>query len=284
MTAKKNKSKKGRGKGRRKKRTLAQKADRHELYEQAVQAPDVDAEFARDAYRKQFDRSATRLREDFCGTAAIACEWVKLDAENRAWGVDLDAGTLRWGREHNREPLKKGQRKRVQLIEGDVRTVDTPPVDIVMAQNFSYFLFEDRATLVSYFRAARERLDEKGLLILDCYGGPEAVRESIEETEYDDFTYCWDQDAFDPITRRARCFIHFEFPDGSRMERAFTYEWRMWTIPELREALTDAGFAATSVWWEGTDPESGDGDGVYEPRESAEADEAWVAYIVAVKG
>ena len=279
MAKRKDKSRKSR-----KQRTLAERADRHELYQQAVQAPDVDAEFARDVYRRQFGNSATRLREDFCGTAAICCEWVKLHEDNRAWGVDLDRDTLQWGRDHNLAALKKKQRPRVELVEGDVRTIDTPAADIVMAQNFSYFLFEDRATLLSYFRGARERLDERGLLILDCYGGPEAVREAIEETEHDDFTYCWDQDAFDPITRRARCFIHFEFPDGSRMERAFTYEWRMWTVPELREVLADAGFTSSSVWWEGTDPESGEGDGVYEPQEWAEADDAWIAYIVGVKG
>jgi hypothetical protein len=271
------------GKKRSKKRTLAERADRYELYLQAVQAPDVDAEFARDVYRREFDRRATRLREDFCGTAAICCEWVKLHDDNRAWGVDLDPEPLQWGRENNLAALKKKQRRRVELIEGDVRTVETPPVDVVMAQNFSYFLFEERATLVSYFQSVHQRLDESGLLILDVYGGPEAVRESIEETEHDDFTYCWDQDGFDPISRRARCHIHFDFPDGSRMERAFTYEWRMWTLPELREALADAGFAATSVWWEGTDEETGEGDGEYTPQESAEADDAWVAYVVAVK-
>lgn len=270
-------------KSRKSKKTLAEKADRHELYQLAVQAPDVDAEFARDVFRREFDRRPTRLREDFCGTAAICCEWVKLHDDNRAWGVDLDPQTLDWGREHNLGSLKKRQRRRVELIEGDVRTVDTPAVDIVMAQNFSYFLFEDRGTLLDYFRAVRARLDDQGLLILDAYGGPEAVRESIEETEHDDFVYCWDQDGFDPITRRARCYIHFEFPDGSRIDRAFSYEWRMWTLPELRDVLADAGFAASSVWWEGTDPETGEGDGVYSPQDSADPDDAWVAYIVAVK-
>jgi len=278
----KTKSKAGKKDGGRRRRTLAERADAHALYELSVQAPDVDVEFALDVWKREFGGRPTRLREDFCGTAAICREWVKAARDNRAWGVDLDGETLAWGRKHNVEPLKKQQRDRVTLLQADVRTVETPPVDVVMAQNFSYFLFEERAMLLRYLRAIRRALDDHGLLILDAYGGPDAVKEQIEETEFDDFVYCWDQDAFDPITRHARCYIHFAFPDGSRLDRAFRYDWRMWTIPELRELLADAGFTATEVWWEGAD-EDGEGNGDYKPQEHADADDAWVCYIVAVK-
>jgi SAM-dependent methyltransferase len=263
--------------------TLADKADRYALYERSVQAPDVDAGFAVDVFRSEFRKRPTRLREDFCGTAAVCCEWVKLHAGNRAWGVDLDPEPLDWGTRHNVQALAKRQQQRVRLIEGDVRMTATPSVDVVMAQNFSYFLFPDRPTLLRYFRSVRRQLDDHGIFILDMYGGPEALRAQIEETDYDDFTYCWDQDDFDPVTRQARCFIHFEFPDGSRLDEAFRYEWRMWTIPELREVLDDAGFTATEVWWEGTDPVTGEGDGEYTPVEHAEADDAWICYLVAIK-
>ena len=47
--------------------------------------------------------------------------------------------------------------------------------------------------------------------------------------------------------------------------------------------LRDAGFAATEAWWEGTDPETGEGDGVYQPQEEADADDAWVCYVVGIK-
>ena len=94
----------------------------------------------------------------------------------------------------------------------------------------------------------------------------------------------WDQSDFDPVNRRATCYIHFRFPDGSKLKRAFKYVWRLYTIPEIREALADAGFDSSAAYWEGTDPESGEGDGVYTASERGEADEAWVCYIVGFKG
>ena len=40
-----------------------------------------------------------------------------------------------------------------------------------------------------------------------------------------------------PITHATTCHIHFKFPDGSKLKKAFTYEWRLWTAPEIRELL-----------------------------------------------
>ena len=81
------------------------------------------------------------------------------------------------------------------------------------------------------------------------------------------FTYVWDQHSYDPITGSAVCKIHFHFPDGSKIRDAFTYHWRLWTLPELRELLAEAGFARSTVYWEGTDEETGEGDGDFQPRE-----------------
>ena len=47
--------------------------------------------------------------------------------------------------------------------------------------------------------------------------------------------------------------IHFEFTNGSRLKRAFTYEWRLWTLPEIRELLGEAGFSRSTVYWEDRD-------------------------------
>ena len=74
--------------------------------------------------------------------------------------------------------------------------------------------------------------------------------------------------------------IHFRFPDGSKIKEAFTYEWRLWTIPELRELLMEAGFKRVDVYWEGTD-EDGEGDGEYSVSTCGEACEGWVSYLVA---
>ena len=61
-----------------------------------------------------------------------------------------------------------------------------------------------------------------------------------------------------------------------------TYDWRIWTLPELTEMLIEAGFKKATVYWEGTD-ENGEGNGVFTPTTEGEADAGWIAYIVAEK-
>ena len=124
---------------------------------------------------------------------------------------------------------------------------------------------------------------DDGVFFLDAYGGSDAYKEMRERTKYDDFTYIWDQASFDPITGDMLCKIHFSFPDGSRMKNAFTYEWRLWTLPEIRELLLEAGFKQVTVYWQGDDEDSDEGNGEFEPAEHGEADEAWIVYISAQK-
>jgi hypothetical protein len=79
------------------------------------------------------------------------------------------------------------------------------------------------------------------------------------------------------------CYIHFDRLKSKRMERAFTYDWRLWTITELREALAETGFDAAEVYWEGTEEKTGEGDGEFTLQESAENTASWIAYVVGVK-
>ena len=51
---------------------MSRNADKHVLYQKAVQEPVADVHFLRRAYKQTFDRKPTILREDFCGTAASA--------------------------------------------------------------------------------------------------------------------------------------------------------------------------------------------------------------------
>ena len=66
----------------------------------------------------------------------------------------------------------------------------------------------------------------------------------------------WDQKAYNPINGDMLCHIHFSFPDGSKIKKAFTYDWRLWTLPEIRELLLEAGFQRATVYWEGTNEET----------------------------
>ena len=260
----------------------ADQADRHLLYERSVQCAEAELDFVEWAFRRLRGRRPQLLREDFCGTANVCCEWVRRKRTNRAIGVDLDREVLAWGREHNLGQLNPAQAQRVELRREDVLRVSTEPPDMISAMNFSYWLFKQRNDLKHYFRRARAALKDDGGLFLDAYGGSESFREIEEERELDGFTYIWEQAKFEPIHNGLICHIHFAFPDGSRLERAFSYDWRLWTLPEIRELLEEVGFRRVTVYWQGFD-EDGEPDGDFQPAEEGEADAGWICYLSAEK-
>jgi SAM-dependent methyltransferase len=260
---------------------MASRADRHDLYQKSVQDVGWEVGFLERIFHDLRGRAPLSMREDFCGTALAACEWVRRNPRHTAVGVDLDAEVLAWGREHNLARLTPEASKRIELLQQDVLKVRTQPVDMLLAFNFSYWIFKERATLKRYFRRARESLAEDGLFLLDAYGGSDAYLEMRERDDLGRFTYIWDQADYDPVSSHTTCHIHFAFPDGSRLSQAFTYHWRLWTLPELRELLLEAGFSAVSVYLEETDSETGEGTGEFALVERGEADPAWIAYLVA---
>ena len=264
-------------------RTMADRADRHELYEAAVQNVAEECSLIDFAFKQIRGRKAKTLREDFCGTASAACEWVTLGRSRYAFGIDVDPEVLAWGRTHRVEALKKSQRKRVSLIHGDVLTAKAPVVDVVVAFNFSYWVFDERARLVRYFKTVFDGLKSDGVFFLDAFGGPSAFTKGKERAEIDGFTYVWDQTRYSPVTGRMKTRIHFEFPDGSKLKKAFAYEWRLWTVPEIRDLLEEAGFRNVTVWFELRD-ENGEGVGEWLPDPDGPAeDPAWIANITAEK-
>ena len=261
----------------------ADRADRHLLYEDSVQCAESELDFVDSEFRRLRGRQGHVLREDFCGTANTSAEWVRRRKSNFAIGVDLDSSVLDWARNNNVNNLSKGRRGRVSLINDNVLTVETEPQDIILAMNFSYWQFRTRAVLKEYFSKVKDSLVEDGVFFLDCFGGYDAFRMLKEKTEYDHFTYVWEQKNYNPVNGEIICNIHFEFPDGSRIKNAFTYCWRLWTIAEIRELLMEAGFSATNVYWQGWDEKGEEGDGDFYPVESADADAGWIAYLAGVK-
>ena len=264
------------------KKTMADKADINFLYEQSVKCVESEIDFVDETFQKLRGRKAVLLREDFCGTANTSCEWIRRRKTNKAIAVDLNKEVLAWGRKHKVDKLTNKQAKRITLINNNVMNVDTEKVDTVLAMNFSYWIFEDRPTMIQYFKKVYDSLIDDGILFLDAFGGYEAYREMKERTEHDKFTYVWDQESYDPVTGHCVCRIHFKFKDGSKINKAFSYEWRLWSLPELTEMLTEAGFKAT-VYWEGTDEDTDEGNGIFIPATEGEADAGWIAYIVAEK-
>ncbi len=256
-------------------------ADLHWLYEKSVQNAEVEVEFIDKIYEETFGRKPVSLREDFCGTANLCAEWIKLDETKTALGVDYDEPTLQWGRENNIAPLgDRGQA--ITLIRDDVRNVTSPQTDILAATNFSWWGFKTRDELAGYLRNCHAALKDEGMMMMDCYGGPEAQIPQEEEREQDGFDYVWDQDTFNPITNEITCYIDFNFEDGSEMKKAFSYDWRLWSLPETCDLLKECGFSRTVIYWEGTD-EDGEPDGEFQPSREGDLAPAWVAYILAFK-
>lgn len=279
--------------GRKKSRKKYDISDRHMFYEEAVQSVDADLDFVRKIYKKGTGRRLISLREDFCGTAALACQWVARRKGHVAWGVDLDEGTLAWGRENNLAKLGDAA-DRVTMIRSDVRSVTGIKADVAVAFNFSYLVFKERAELLDYYRNVHRSLTGGGMFFMDLFGGTGVMEELVEKTKKDafrapdgnrvpTFTYLWEQARFNPVDHHILCHIHFKPRGGKLIKKAFTYDWRLWTIPEIRDILADAGFSSSSVYIEGWDDDADESDGVFRKKKRFENQESWIVYIVGVK-
>lgn len=262
---------------------MAELVDPHELYQQSVQGVEFELDFVQDTFEAIRGRKPEAIREDFCGTALSACEWVRRSDRNRAVGVDNDPDVLAWGYENNVAPLTPEQKGRIELLPEDVLTVEAGTFDVVQAFNFSYWLFQDRATLKRYFERLRDVLADDGVAFFDAFGGYEAHRCQREKTELDGFTYIWEQAAYNPLSAEMVCYIHFRFPDGSRLNRAFSYCWRLWGAKELRELLAEVGFSRTRMYVQAFDDETDEPIDRFDETEEIPDYASWIAYLVAEK-
>ncbi|MBI4062276.1 MAG: hypothetical protein HY403_12710 [Elusimicrobia bacterium] len=176
---------------------------------------------------------------------------MKLGPGYAAHGRDVDAEPLQYGRDHNLPRLAPEQRRRVTLARQDVLKPGGPSPDLILAQNFSYFALKKRETLKAYFVNCRKSLRPGGVLALDIFGGAGTHKRGVERTDHRDFVFYWEQYGFDPVTHEARCAIHFKPKGRRKVKDVFVCDWRLWTIPEIRDLLREAGFRASHVYWEG---------------------------------
>ncbi len=271
-------------------RGRAATADPHSLYELSVQDPPSEVEFTAATFEKLRGRPAISLREDFCGSAVFCLAWVESDPERTAIGVDLHEPTLAWGLQNRIRPAGADYESRITLRNGNVLDAKPPLVDVAVAFNFSYWCFRTRPEMRRYFEAARAGLRPDGVLFLDCYGGTDVPHHEINEREVEDedgtvnggqsFWYVWEQVDFNPITAHMNCAIHFKFRDRSRLDNAFTYTWRLWSLPELIELLHEAGFARVRVWADREDAR-GNATGEYVEVDDLCNEGVWWVYISA---
>ena len=277
MSKKKNKDKKSDKKKDSKKKS---DVDKYVYYSRAVQSPEADTEFLEKTYNDIRGRKPKTLREDFCGTFLNSCTWAQMAPDKVAHGVDLDPEPIEYGKKNYYPKLNEDQQKRVHIHQANVLESGLPKADVVAALNFSYFIFKERKVLKDYFANVYKTLDKDGIFVMDCFGGSQCYESLEEETEHDDFSYYWDLDSYDPVTNHVQYYIHFKVK-GHKKQIYFSYDWRMWAIPELKDILDEVGFK-TTVYWEGT-TKDGDGDGDFKPVTQGEECEAWIAYLVSEK-
>ncbi len=273
--------------------TMAQTADKYALYRLSVQDPEHEVEEFIHFYKDAYGRQPVTLREDFCAAAAVCCDWVKSSKDRRAIGVDLDPEPLAYGRQHYLSKLKPEERARVKLVQQDVLRCKEK-AELIAAQNYSFFIFKKRDLVRRYFEAVHASLAKEGLFVLDMMGGGSMMNEDISESRQvarptredkennPPFRYVWEEESYNPITHDVLFHIHFRFPDGSAIEKAFTYDWRMWSVPEVRELLAEAGFSSSHVYWE-TEDKDGEPSGKYRRAARGKPDPSWLAYIVALR-
>ena len=265
------------------KKTSEKPFDKYATYRRAVQSAESDVEFFRDTYKELKKKLPTTLREDFCGTFAICNEWVKLGPRYRAQGIDLDYEPIQYGLTHYVPQLSKSQRERLEVHQENVLNPGLPHADVICAMNFSHYIFKERSMMRSYFHNCYNTLNSGGLFIADAFGGPACQESNEDKTRHRGFTYFWEQETFDPVTSEALFHIHFKM-DGEKKRRnkVFSYDWRMWSIQELRDLMMETGFKKTHVYWEGT-TRKGTGNGVFTATTHGEECQAWIAYVIGEK-
>ncbi len=247
---------------------------RFDLYELCAQSPRLMAAFLRAVHGVE----PAVLREDFSGGGAVCREWVGLIRGGRAIAVDMDP-----------EPLRRlAGLRRVRRVCADVMACDEH-ADVISATNFAIGYWPTRRDLVKYLRRTRRRLRPGGIFACDTYGGATAfttgtlVRERVTESGLR-VRYIWEQRSANPLTGRVLDAMHFRVFRGTEvvldLPGAFVYDWRLWSIVELREAMGEAGFSRTEVYAEIA--EGVDTDGRTHVRPVKEPDELPESYVVQV--
>ena len=256
---------------------------KYQLYEASVQNHEADIEFINEQFQKYRNREPLTLREDFCGTAIMACNWIRQSPRHRSWAIDLDKEPQSYGLKTHYDQLKKNEQERMRYICGNVLDIYPFKCDVIAAFNFSYFVFKERQKLVDYFKKTLTSLDQDGIFFVDIFGGTECFQELEETTEHDHHDYIWDCHEYNPLTHEATYYIHFKDKKTNKAyKKVFTYDWRHWSIVEIVEAMQDAGFKDVKIYWEQDDDE-GEGNGIFYESKKEDNCESWVCYIAALK-
>ena len=247
--------------------------DRFDLYELAVTNAGPLAAMLHGAWAGTTRRPV--LREDFSGSGALARAWA--DRFGTAIAVDRDAA-----------PLKACAARggvRVERLRQDVRRCRRK-ADVIAATNFAMGYWHARADLIAYLRLVVTCLKRGGIFCCDLYGGSDAFTtgtrtKRLRGPKGERVEYRWQQVEATPQTGLVRNAIHFRVDGGPLLRDAFTYHWRLWSIPEMTDAMREAGFAEALVFDRLGDAIDSEGRVHVRPLEDDEPmDDPFVVYVV----
>ncbi|PKI40529.1 hypothetical protein CRG98_039089 [Punica granatum] len=179
-----------------------------------------------------------------------------------------------------------------------INTEQLPSRDIICAFNYSCCCLHSRKDLVLYFRHVLSALSKKGgIFVMDLYGGTSSEQKLRLQRKFPNFTatnvqYTWEQAEFDIVARKTRISLHFHIQkQQKKMRDVFSYSWRLWSLPEIKDCLEEAGFKSVHFWLrempDTHENRSTTGFGAgrdvkYEEVKSFQQQDAWNAYIVGV--
>ncbi len=251
--------------------------DRFDLYELAVTSPVPLARFLKAAHG---GRPRT-LGEDFSGTAALSRAWVELDSRHRAIAVDKDLSVVA-ALASKVARLSEACANNLLPINLDVLRAKHP-CDILACTNFPICYWHTRPALLKYLKHARSRLSPRGVFVADLYGGSDAFHTGKQTVHFrlkgQRIEYTWEQRKANPISGRVHNAIHFRI-GGRAIRNAFEYDWRLWSIPELSEALLESGFRKVEIYDSLGDAMDQHGNVMIRPAEGL--DDPYVVYVVAL--
>ncbi|KAI3408608.1 uncharacterized protein J3R85_020202, partial [Psidium guajava] len=179
------------------------------------------------------------------------------------------------------------------MMSLNISSKQLPGRDIVCAFNYSCCCLHKRKELVLYFKHVLGFLSRRGgIFVMDLYGGTSSEQKLRLQRRFANFKYVWEQAEFDIIERKTRISLHFHLQKPQKkLPHAFSYSWRLWSLPEIKDCLEEAGFQSVHFWIrqmpDSENIKSIEGFGIgkdvkYEEVKIFEQQDSWNAYIVGV--
>jgi hypothetical protein len=270
---------------------------RYDLYRACVQDGERMVRFLRAVHGGKGKGQPRVLRDDFAGPAGLACAWASDSVEHVGIGVDVDAEPL------GHAPVRGEIAQRVKLVVSDAEKCSAR-ADVICAMNFAMCELHTRAEAIGYLRGVLGSLESGGVFACDIYGGvnawvPGALVTFAEgpvgpgSKRVGKIEYHWQQKEADCVRGMVENHLHFKLGAAAakklgceaKWTSAFVYQWRLWSIAELRDLMMEAGFGSVEVYAQMGDALDGAGGLHVKPVERGEElEEDYVVYIVGRKG